>query len=81
MLLAHLLQERGEAEEQEDEAGGEEAVDGGERHRLIRLLVGSRVLKRRRARRLRDAPRSRPGNSHDQPSSRAANREDGVRAP
>jgi len=54
LLLAHLLRERGEAEDEDDEgeeSGGEE--DEGERdHRLLRLLIGSRMLRRGRARRM-----------------------------
>jgi hypothetical protein len=54
MLLAHLIGERGEAEEEEDE--GEEAYgeeEGSDKDRkLLRMLVGSRALRRRRARRM-----------------------------
>jgi hypothetical protein len=52
MLLAHLLGERGEAEEEEDE-GEDEFAEGGDREqRLLRLLVGHRIRQRKRARRL-----------------------------
>ena len=53
LLLAHLLRERGEAEEEEDE--GEEGSDedeGDSGRRFVRLLIGSRILRRRRARRM-----------------------------
>ena len=53
LLLAHLLRERGEAEEEEDEgeeASGEE--DSDKERRLVRLLIGSRILRRRRVRRM-----------------------------
>jgi hypothetical protein len=50
-LLAHLLRERREEEdEDEDEDEGEGEGEGGER-RMLRLLVGSRLLRRRRMRR------------------------------
>ena len=52
MLLAHLLHERGEAEEGEDE-GEDEFAEGGDREsRLMKLLVGHGVRQRRRARRM-----------------------------
>ena len=53
LLLAHLLRERGEAEDAEgegEEASGEE--DSDKEHRLVKLLVGSRLLRRRRVRSL-----------------------------
>ena len=52
-LVAHLLRERGEAEDEDEEVEGEEDIggeNGGERD-IGRLLVGGRMLKRRRARR------------------------------
>jgi hypothetical protein len=57
MLLAHLLRERSGAEEEEDEDEGEpededELGEGGDsERRLMRLLIGSRILRRRRVRR------------------------------
>jgi hypothetical protein len=54
-LLAKLIRERGEAgDEGEDDYEDEEEGDeegGGEDRRLVRLLVGSRMLRRRRVRR------------------------------
>src|SRR5215475_4195471 len=53
LLLAHLLRERGEAEEEEDE--GEEGSgddDSDKEQRIVRLLIGSRLLRRRRLRNL-----------------------------
>ena len=54
MLLAHLLRARGEAQEagDEDESEDELAEGGDGDHRLMRLLIGSRLLRRRRARRM-----------------------------
>jgi len=52
MLMAHLLNERGEAEEEDDEGEDEFAEGGDKEHRLIKLVVGSGILKRRRARRM-----------------------------
>jgi len=52
MLLAHLLHERGEAEEEEDEGEDEFAEEGGREHRLMRLLVGRGMRQRKRARRM-----------------------------
>src|SRR6516225_8566006 len=52
LLITHLLREKGEAEEEnegEDEYGEE---SGGGEHRLARLLIGSRVLRCRRVRRM-----------------------------
>jgi hypothetical protein len=67
-LLAHLLSERGEAEEDgEDEHEDEFAARGDGDHRLIRLLIGSRILQRRRARRMLVAHllRERSGSEED----------------
>ena len=60
-VIAHLLKERGEGEGDEgegdeaegDEDGGEDGgVEGGDtERRLVRLLIGSRMLRRRRVRR------------------------------
>ena len=51
-LLAHLLRERGEAEDVDIEGEEDSADDGaGRERRIIRLLIGSRMLRRRRARR------------------------------
>src|SRR5215471_11192039 len=53
LLLAHLLRERGEAEDEEyegEEASGED--DSGKEHKLVRMLIGSRLLRRRRLRRM-----------------------------
>jgi hypothetical protein len=51
-LLAHLVRERGEAEDEDVEGDEETADDGaGRERRIIRLLIGSRLLRRRRARR------------------------------
>ena len=52
MLLAHLLRERSEAGEEEDEGEDEFAEGGDKEHRLLRLLVGHRMRQRKRARRL-----------------------------
>ena len=54
MLLAHLLRERGEAEEEDEEGEGEDefAAEGDRDRRLLKLLIGSRILHRRRARRM-----------------------------
>jgi hypothetical protein len=51
MLLAHVLRERGEGGEEEDESEDEYGEGGGE-HRLARLLMGKRVMRRARARRM-----------------------------
>jgi len=51
MLLAHLLRERGEAGEEEDE-GEDEYGEGGGEHQLARLLMGKRAMRRGRARRM-----------------------------
>ena len=52
MLLGHLLRERGEAGEEEDE-GEDELAEGGDNEQgLMRLLVGHRVRQSKRARRL-----------------------------
>jgi hypothetical protein len=53
-VLLHLLRERREGEdedEDEDEGEGDEDEGGGGERRLLRLLVGSRLLRRRRMRR------------------------------
>src|SRR6516164_8095608 len=48
MLVAHLLRERGEAGEEEDEGEDEYGEEGGGgEHKLARLLIGSRILRRR----------------------------------
>jgi hypothetical protein len=53
LLIAHLLRERGEAGEEEDEGGDEYGEEGGGgEHKLARLLIGSRILRRRRVRRM-----------------------------
>jgi hypothetical protein len=50
MLLAHLLRERhGEDEDMGDE---EEGMEGGGDRRLMRLLIGSQILRRQRVRRM-----------------------------
>src|SRR5690242_5446707 len=52
LLLAHLIRERGESEDEFDEGDEDVGEDGGEDdRRLARLLVGSRILRRRRVRR------------------------------
>ena len=51
MLLGHLLRERGESEEYEDEGEDESGEEGDGDHRLMRLLAGRRIGQRRRARR------------------------------
>ena len=52
MLLAHLLRERSEAEEDEDEGEDEFGEGGDSEPRLMRLLIGSRMLRRGRVRRM-----------------------------
>ena len=53
LLIAHLLRERGEAGEEEDEGEDEYGEEGGGgEHKLVRLLIGSRILRRRRVRRM-----------------------------
>jgi hypothetical protein len=53
LLLAHLLRERGEGAEDEDFEEDEELDEaGGDDRRVMKLLVGSRILRRKRARRL-----------------------------
>jgi len=52
MLLGHLLRERGEGGEEEDEGEDEFAEGGDHEGRLLRLLVGHRVRQSKRARRL-----------------------------
>ena len=50
MLMAHLLHERSEAE---DDEGEDASAEGGDQdHRLLKALVGSGLLRRRRARRM-----------------------------
>ena len=52
-ILAHLLRDRGEAEdegEEGEEGFGEEEGGNGE-HKLARLLIASRILRKRRVRR------------------------------
>ena len=52
LMLAHLLREGSEAEDEGDEgegASGEE--EGGREHKIARLLIASRILRRRRVRR------------------------------
>jgi hypothetical protein len=50
LLLAHLLREGREGDDQDEEGGGEEG--GGEDRRVLRLLVAGGLLRRRRMRRL-----------------------------
>lgn len=57
-LLAHLVRERAGAEEdegegaEEEEGGGEDVGEGSDKERrLVKLLIASRMLKRRRVRR------------------------------
>ena len=50
MLLAHLLREKGEAEG-EDYEGAEETAGGGDDQEFMRLIVGSRILRKRRVKR------------------------------
>ena len=53
MLVAHLLKEHGEAEDEDYEDDDEPGADGADdEHRIMRLLIGSRVLRRKRARRM-----------------------------
>jgi hypothetical protein len=53
LVLAHLLRERSEAEDEYGESEDEFAEDDEDREqRLMRVLIGSRVLRRRRARRM-----------------------------
>src|SRR6516225_853021 len=52
MLLAHVLRERGEVGEEEDEGEDEYGEGGGGEHQLARLLMGKRVIRRARARRM-----------------------------
>jgi len=52
MLLAHLLRERGEGGEEEDEGEDEYGEGGGGEHQLARLLIGKRAMRRGRARRM-----------------------------
>ena len=52
MLLAHLLRERSGAEEDEDEADDEYGEGSEDEGRVMRLLIGSRILRRRGARRM-----------------------------
>jgi len=52
-VLARMLGENSEEDEDEDEGTGEEAQEGSDtERRLIKLLIGSRMLKRRRLRRM-----------------------------
>jgi len=57
LLLAHLLREKGEAGEEEGEEDDSDEGDFGEgggskEHRLVRALIGSRVLRKRRTRKM-----------------------------
>ncbi len=52
MLLGHLLRERGEAGEEEDEGEDEFAEGGDNERRLLKLLIGHRTRQSKRARRL-----------------------------
>jgi len=55
MLLAHLLREKSEAGDEDDMEGDEDAGDeegGDSEGRIMRLLIGSRILRKRRARRM-----------------------------
>lgn len=53
VLIAHLLREGGEAGEEEDEGEDEYGEEGGGGERkLARLLIGSRILRRGRVRRM-----------------------------
>ena len=54
LLIAHLLRERGEAGEGEEDEGEDEygQEGGGGEHKLARLLIGSRILRRGRVRRM-----------------------------
>ena len=58
LLIAHLLRERGESEDDESIEGEEDSgEEGSDRDRkLVRLLVASRLLRRRRVRRALLAP-------------------------
>jgi hypothetical protein len=52
LLLAHLLQEGGGAEEEDEEGEDDIGEEGGDKERrFLRLLTGSRMLRRRRVRR------------------------------
>lgn len=69
LLLAHLLQERGEAEEDDDEEASGEEEDSDKERRIVRLLIGSRLLRRRRLRNLLLAHLLREhGESHEEES-------------
>jgi hypothetical protein len=48
-LLAHLLRERHEEEGDDEDEDGED--EGGEHREILRLLIGSRLLRRRRMQR------------------------------
>jgi len=54
MLLAHLLRSRGESGEDEGFEGDEDTGEdeGGDDNRIVRMLIGSRFLRRKRARRV-----------------------------
>ena len=53
LILAHIARQRGESEEEGDEEFDEEGGEGGEEdNRLVKALIASRVLRRRRARKL-----------------------------
>ena len=51
MLLAHLLREKGEAEDDEEYEGAEETAGRGDDQEIVRLIVGSRILRKRRVKR------------------------------
>ncbi len=50
LMLAHLLRERSESEEGDEEGESGEEAEGGDERKLARLLVASRILRRRRVR-------------------------------
>jgi hypothetical protein len=52
LVLAHLLRERGEEGYEGDEGEDEEGEGGGDERQIVRLLVGGRMLRRRKLRRL-----------------------------
>jgi hypothetical protein len=50
-VLAHLARERYEADDDDDEGEDYEGEEGGDHeHRFARALIGSRIIRRRRAR-------------------------------
>ena len=51
VLLAHLLRTKGEFETEGDEGEEETGEEGGDEHEIVRALIASRLLRRRRVRR------------------------------